>query len=802
MESSAKVLSIFLIIILLGSSIQTSFLNLPQQTLEHVGIIKNAYAASDDIRQIGSYSIFGLKNIVLETNVTVTNGSAGVQNASPNMQLPANAEINIGSNSRFADSASAVAADDILVSNGTTIQNAYYNQLQNSGTVLGSKNTPLQLPLFQQLPPFPHSTPGTTAVNVPASSSSTLAPGRYGSISIGDYGILHMTGGIYNVTSITTGKSVQLLFDAPSQVIVQNQMSWKKGSVLGPSTSSLHAHDIVIFVGGNATINQNTTDTDFGKNAIVKANIYAPTGTVTMERGTIATGAFIANSIVIKQDSVISHDSAFDRPHILANEYLQLIEKLNDEGSNLNQVTIDQVLVDQINSDLGRLKEIVIELQNLGFDGQANATRVGQHMVGTVSFASTQNSELLFETQIPDGVLGIFAIMGLNAEYSAGGVTLSFDQLTDLLHSSQNITGTITNFHDDQIASNFVLASIAEFHPSTGHTFLILIAIIIIEAFQACLENPECEAAVTEGINEATIGTLHFMYPIVNVYGLNFNDANANGARDDLNIEAGLSGWTFEMPQVGDPAHPDSSISDSNGSFNFIHKTIPRVDASNLIIKEVNQLGWEVTTPQGLVQSLSFTPSTAFPFDQVVDIPVVFGNHKLPPTSTTITASEDSYTHFSPPYDNQNFNGQGMIVKYHFDYYGGKDNRKAWLKFDLPVLPSQITHATLRMYLTGTEYPNSLVDVYRHNDNNWSESTITYDNEPAHFASLSAGPFAEQSLSTPNQYYEMDVTNAITSSPSGQTITLVIVGNSLNNGASFADRESITNPPELIITTN
>jgi len=92
---------------------------------------------------------------------------------------------------------------------------------------------------------------------------------------------------------------------------VQNFIKWDKGAQVGPSTSSLHAHDIIVFVGGNATINQNTTTTSLGKNAVINVNLFAPTGTIAMKDGTIATGAFIANSINIKQDSRIARDSAF-----------------------------------------------------------------------------------------------------------------------------------------------------------------------------------------------------------------------------------------------------------------------------------------------------------------------------------------------------------------------------------------------------------------------------------------------------------------------------------------------------------
>ncbi len=156
---------------------------LPQKSTSQSSTV---YAQSPvDIRHISNYTVFGLNNIVLETNVTVVNGSAGVQNSSPNMALPANAEINIGSNSKFLDPTSAVAGDSIIIGTGTTVQNVFYNEIKNSGSILGTQNTPLQLPLVQSLPSFPRSTPGTTTVSVAAGASQTLQAGLYGSISVG-----------------------------------------------------------------------------------------------------------------------------------------------------------------------------------------------------------------------------------------------------------------------------------------------------------------------------------------------------------------------------------------------------------------------------------------------------------------------------------------------------------------------------------------------------------------------------------------------------------------------------------------
>ncbi|MBI3639266.1 MAG: hypothetical protein HY223_03025 [Thaumarchaeota archaeon] len=367
-----KILSLAFVAILLMPSFQTLNQNFPEQIADNFQI-KNAYAQPPvDIQQIGNYAVFGLNNMVLETNVTVVNGSAGAQNSISNMGLPGNAEINIGGNSRFLDTTSAIAGDSIIIGTGTTVQHVFYNEIKNSGTILGTQNHPLQLPLVQSLPSFPHSTPGTTSINVAAGASQTLQPGRYSTISVGVGGTLELTGGIYNVTSISTLKDAKLIFDQPSQMVVQNKIDWDKGTFVGPSTSSMHAHDIIIFVGNNGTINDNATDTSSGKNAVVKVNIYAPNGHLTMEKGTTATGAFIAKTLNIKQDSMITFDSAFG----ITKGTLTIIKKIiNNDGGTL---TLDGVTL-KINGTTVT-------------NGTANSKAAGNYIVSEVAvpgYAST-----------------------------------------------------------------------------------------------------------------------------------------------------------------------------------------------------------------------------------------------------------------------------------------------------------------------------------------------------------------------------------------------------------------------------
>ncbi len=175
--------------------------------------------------------------------------------------------------------------------------------------------------------------------------------------------------------------------------------------------------------------------------------------------------------------------------------------------------------------------------------------------------------------------------------------------------------------------------------------------------------------------------------------------------------------------------------------------------------------------------------------------PVGTGNLANSNSGMVVIASEAVRTDASTP--DTNYASQDLIAKCSFDEYGGIDNRKSWLKFDLPVEPSQVKHATLKVYVTMFELTGSAVDVFREDNNNWSSSTITYDNEPAHYASLSSGPYAAQSVSSTDQYYEFDVTNAIVSNPGGKTITLVLVGNTLNNGMALAGSAGRLTAPQL-----
>jgi hypothetical protein len=616
------VITLFLAIILLSSTFVTQ--------VDHNGIINEVFAqpTESEIHDIGNYSVYGLQNVILAMNVTVNSGNVGVHNASSNMQLPSNAEIWIKDGSTFVDPNSAVVGDTIIIRQGSTIQNVFFNELQNDGTVLGMQTTPLILPVVGNLPDFPNSVPGTTSIAVPKDSFLTLAPGQYGNIFVDIGATLTLTGGIYNVTSIDAKKDSRIFFDDSSKVVVQNQINWEKGVTVGPSlASTITAKDIVIFVKGSTEINAAISSTDFGKDATVQANIFAPNGEIKMNKGTHATGAFIGKTVTIEQDSVVNLDSGFNRPQRLADEYLSLITKLDNIGTNLNQTTITQELVDEINSDLTRIKEIVIELQNLGFDGEATTIRIGTQMVGTVKFFDSQTSELLFAVQIPDGTLAIFFAVGLENEFQNSEFLLSFDDLANLLSDSLSVVDFITNLSNDDISGNFVLSGIGAFHPSTGETFIIGqgIRIAISVAISECIISGLCPQGLAQIVKIATENILIFLLPSVTIQGIKFNDIDGDGIRLNATTEEGLQNWEFTISDGPFVTLFPTDQTDENGQFNF-DIILPRSNTT-VTITEALQDGWQSTT--GDISQEVFINFTLT--DVNVQEPILFGNQVIPP---------------------------------------------------------------------------------------------------------------------------------------------------------------------------
>ncbi len=210
-----------------------------------------------------------------------------------------------------------VEADSLTVAAGAVVgSDISYNDLTNSGTINGLQRSPLTLPVFSALPAFLTATPGTTNISVGTNGTRTLAPGSYLDLVVGRKGTVTFTGGVYHFRSITVDREAKLLFSAASDVRVQQKLSTKTLTTVGPAAgASIDASSILFYVAGiNGTTGALTATpkaVEIGTSNTVSINLYAPNGTIWLQDGTLATGAFLGRDVDLGIDAQVTLDSAF-----------------------------------------------------------------------------------------------------------------------------------------------------------------------------------------------------------------------------------------------------------------------------------------------------------------------------------------------------------------------------------------------------------------------------------------------------------------------------------------------------------
>jgi len=281
-----------------------------------------------------AFVAFGNEFTWLRSNAKVVTGDVGANTAlSPNSRRDRDedddenedekdklVEVTIGQRAQMLSPSSRVVGDTVALRSNAKIFNVYYNELINKkGVIQGTKTSPLNLPVLT-LPALPSITPGTQDVELKQKATRILAPGSYDSITVKEGGTLILTGGVYHVNTLDIRGKTDILFRAPSQLRVKNEMDTDAGTYIGPDPSlpGLTASDIVIYVAGGDDKGRRHGDEDVGPTAVqigekntVVANIYAPNGTIHIRAGTKATGAFIGKRVIIGEKVELTLKSAF-----------------------------------------------------------------------------------------------------------------------------------------------------------------------------------------------------------------------------------------------------------------------------------------------------------------------------------------------------------------------------------------------------------------------------------------------------------------------------------------------------------
>lgn len=272
----------------------------------------------------GEEVVLATNSVWLKESSDILSGSVIVNNASPGPVLDSQVELAVGQNVT-TPAGFALKAHRIKVKQGAAVESdIFYNELENNGTINGSQNSPLTLPVFASLPPFNQAPAGTQDITVNKDESITLTAGAYRDILVKQNGeILFTGGGTFVLRSLNTGAKARLLFEAPTEILLEGKLDTDENSYVGPqSGSGIGAADIVFYVAG---VNGNTGNfgatpkaAQLGLKNTVLANFYVPNGTLWLRQGTEATGAFLGRDVIVGEHVQVKLESAFESGSSLA----------------------------------------------------------------------------------------------------------------------------------------------------------------------------------------------------------------------------------------------------------------------------------------------------------------------------------------------------------------------------------------------------------------------------------------------------------------------------------------------------
>ena len=265
---------------------------------------------------VSTYSIFATHGVWLEQNSEILSGNIGVNEISEPPFMDSGVELSIGISTE-TPAGYTIKANRIKVKQNATVNaDVFYNELDNNGTITGSLNTPLELPLIATLPEFYTSTPGTENIVVPQNGEYTLTPGAYGDIQVKKNGKLIFTGGEYHINHFNGGDNNLLLFQSESEVRIKDKFDTGKGSYIGPEDTTTHnANEIIFYVeginGNNGNLGATPKAAKVGINNTVKANFYVPNGTLWLRQNSELEGSFIGKDVDVGIGVTVKLNSAF-----------------------------------------------------------------------------------------------------------------------------------------------------------------------------------------------------------------------------------------------------------------------------------------------------------------------------------------------------------------------------------------------------------------------------------------------------------------------------------------------------------
>jgi hypothetical protein len=152
--------------------------------------------------------------------------------------------------------------------------------------------------------------------------------------------------------------------------------------------------------------------------------------------------------------------------------------------------------------------------------------------------------------------------------------------------------------------------------------------------------------------------------------------------------------------------------------------------------------------------------------------------------TTTLTAAADAKVDASLP--STNYATAALRVD-------ASPDVRSYVKFDASALTGTVQSATLRIWATSAQSVG--FDVYGVANSSWSETAITYANQPS--SSISATKLGSSGTVAAGTWKTVDVTALL----SGPGIYSVVLESTSSTALALASREDAAHAPQLVVTT-
>jgi hypothetical protein len=200
----------------------------------------------------------------------------------------------------------AVSSFSILATNSTSLEASAVVHSGSVGVVAD-----------MSLPEFPTPNPGSQPIDIGYGQTVSLQAGSYGDVTVRADATLVLGGGVYHFENLNMGENnAMLCFEKATELIINNRLEPGANAIIGPCVGSgIGASDIRIYVNGSdgadGSPNASPEAAEVGYENNVRANIYAPNGTILVKAGSVIEGALIGKDIIIGHDVEITLNSAF-----------------------------------------------------------------------------------------------------------------------------------------------------------------------------------------------------------------------------------------------------------------------------------------------------------------------------------------------------------------------------------------------------------------------------------------------------------------------------------------------------------